>query len=141
MRNLFERRRFRRASLDAAPVTLRAYPAAAADGVPAPAGGSLGGPGAQAIQAQARDVSLAGMYCYVAPPVPWSVGELVHCTVVVPPEQTATFPFARVLGPGWVDRVDQMPRGRRAGENPSSEERFGVAVAFASDVTALATAQ
>ncbi|MBI2885377.1 MAG: hypothetical protein HYY15_04305 [Candidatus Omnitrophica bacterium] len=122
-------------------MTLRACPAPAADGTPASADGSLDGSWAQPIQAQARDLSLAGMYCYVTAPVPWSVGELVHCTVVVPSEQAATFPFARVLGPGWVVRVDQIPRGRRAGENPSSEERFGIAVAFASDVTALAAAQ
>ena len=129
MRNVFERRRFRRASIEAVPVTLRACPDPAADG------------SVSAVQAHARDVSLAGMYCYVSAPVPWLVGEPVHCTVVIPPEQAASFPFARVLGPGWVVRVDQIPRGRRAGENPSGEERYGVAVAFAPDVTALAAVQ
>lgn len=119
-----ERRRFRRAELDV-PVAIRSLDREGADTV--------------AITGQVKNVSLAGVYCYVGTPCPLQVGEQVVCTISVPSEQARLFPFTRLLGKGWVARLEPIVKGRRAGESPTEEQLLGMAVAFTPDVTALGT--
>lgn len=121
MSTTIERRRFRRAELEL-PVSLRWSPEGHA---PVQAAG------------QAKDVSLAGVYCYLEPPCPLKPGDAVTCSVEVPPEQMRVFPFTRISGRGMVVRVEPVNRGRRAGESQGETSRIGLAVAFAPDVTAL----
>ena len=125
MRSGVERRQFRRAEVDV-PVAIRPV---SPDEQPA---NSL-------ITGQVKNVSLAGVYCYAKAPCPLKTGERVACSIVIPPEQTRAFPFARLVGDGWVVRVEPVPAGRRAGENPTDEQVLGLAVAFTPDVTALGT--
>ena len=116
-----ERRRFRRAELDL-PVSIRSL---AQDG------------SADPVIGQIKDVSLAGVYCYVKSPCSLKPEEPVICSVTIPPEQQRVFPFSRLHGKGWVLRVGTVTRGRRAGESQTTEPLVGVAMAFAPDVTAL----
>ncbi len=118
-----ERRRFRRAELDV-PVVIR----------PVERGETAG-----TLIGQVKNVSLAGVYCYMAAPCPLKVGEQVVCTISVPPEQARQFPFTRLLGKGWVARLEPIMKGRRTGESPSEDQLLGLAIAFTPDVTALGT--
>ena len=124
MKASMERRRFRRAELDV-PVSIRA----------------LGEQGStsEPIVGQAKDISLAGLYCHVKTPCSIASGQSVMCSVVIPPEQARWFPFTRVTGRGNVVRLEPVPEGRRAGEIQPEEQLMGVAIAFAADVTALGT--
>jgi len=127
MKSVMERRRFRRAELDV-PVTIR----------PANNNNNSGEP----IEGQVKDVSLAGVFCYVKAPCPLQVGQQVVCSVAIPPEQSRWFPFNRILGKGWVARLKPIPMGRRGGDRLAAteeEEVLGLAVAFNPDVSALGT--
>lgn len=124
MRSGVERRQFRRAEIDV-PVSIRA----SASEEPSP----------PTITGQVKNLSLSGVYCYTASPCSLKPGESVTCAVAIPPEQARAFPFTRIAGKGWVVRVDPIPAGRRAGENPTDEDLIGLAVAFTPDVTALGT--
>jgi len=124
MKTAGERRQFRRAELDV-PVTIQAL--------------STEGSVESAVTGQLKNVSLAGVYCYVKDPSTLKAGQQVICSLSVPPEQARLFPFSSVHGRGWVVRAEPVPMGRRAGESPTSEQLLGLAVAFAPDVTALGT--
>ncbi len=89
------------------------------------------------IIGRAKDVSLAGVYCHVTAPCALAQGDLVTCSVTVPSEQGRWFPFSRLAGKGSVVRLEPIPQGRRAEDNPPEETSVGVAIAFAPDVTAL----
>ena len=125
MSTVTDRRRYRRAELDV-PVTIRSTD-------------QEGAKNAEAITGQVKNVSLAGVYCYVNAPCPVQIGEQVVCSISVPPEQARLFPFTRLLGRGWVARLEPVMKGRRAGETSSGEQLLGMAVAFTPDVTALGT--
>ena len=120
---MMERRRFRRAELDV-PVSIRSMEQEQS---------------ASPVVGQVKDVSLAGVYCYLKDPLPFKPGELVVCSIAIPPEQTRLFPFSRILGKGWIVRAEPVPLGRREGERPPEEELIGVAVAFTPEVSALGT--
>ncbi len=125
MRGAIERRRFRRAELEA-PVVIRAMDAdGAAEQI--------------TVTGQAKNVSLAGLYCHVKGPCPFVAGQRVLSSIVFSEEQVRLFPFARVLGQGWVTRVEPvLPGGKGAGDDSSGQGTLvGVTVAFAPDVTAL----
>ena len=125
MRAQVERRRFRRAEMEIS-VTIRPAKTAAQ--------------GTAAVVGQVRDVSLAGVYCYVQPPCSLSAGDVVTCSVEIPPEASHAFPFSRVQGRGWVIRAEAVNPGRREDDLPQGGEPLvGVAISFAPDVTALAT--
>lgn len=128
MKTAVERRRFRRAELDV-PVTIRqADNHSTHDSEP--------------IIGQVKDVSLAGVFCYVKAPCALQVGEQVVCSVAIPQEQARWFPFNRILGKGWVARLKPIPMGRRGGDRLGTEpeeEILGLAVAFHPDVSALGT--
>ena len=121
---VLERRHFRRTDVDASVQISRLD-----------ADGSL----SDATTAPVRNVSLAGVYCYVKVPSELKVGDPVICSLSVAPVEARTFPFARLHSKVWVARVEPIHTGRRAGETSSAEQLIGVAIAFASDATALAT--
>ena len=117
-----ERRRVRRAEIDV-PVSIRASASEE--------------PSQPTITGQVKNLSLAGVYCYTKSPCALQPGAPVSCAIAIPPEQARAFPFTRIAGKGWVVRVESIPAGRRAGENPTDEGLIGLAVAFTPDVTAL----
>ena len=117
-----ERRRFRRAAI---PVSVELRPT-----------GKASGSGTAEV-GQVQNVSLAGVYCNVAPSCQLKPGDSVTCSISIPPDQAQQFPFTRILGNGWVVRREAIPTGRRSGEQPTGVERFGLAVAFEPDITAL----
>jgi len=126
MKATIERRKFRRTDLEA-PVTIRQF---GREGVvKAPIAGEL------------KNISIAGMYCHLKAPCSLKVGEQISCSVSVPSEQARLFPFNRIVGKGWISRLEPISLGRRSGESPSQEQLFGVAVAFAQDVTVLASTE
>ena len=123
MKTATEQRQFRRAEVDA-PLTIRLLDQ---DALASP------------ISGQVKNVSLAGVYCFVQDGYSLKQGDQVVCSLTVPAEQLRLFPFTRVLGKGRVVRVEPIPTGRRAGESPSGQKLFGMAIAFAPDITALGT--
>lgn len=124
MGTAIERRQFRRAEIDV-PVEIQTV---AGEGEPA-----------AVVTGQVKNISLAGVYGYTKAPCPLKPGEQIHCTITIPPEQTRLFPFARLVGKGWVRRVEPVKSGRRAEDHRTDGELLGFAVAFAPDVTALGT--
>ena len=123
MSSAVEHRRFRRASLDA-PVVIRPMKA---DGVEQ----------AAIVTGQAKNVSLAGLYCHVKAPCSLVAGQPVFSSIAFSEEQARLFPFARLLGKGWITRVEPVPSGKRVGESTGTDELLGVTVAFTPDLTAL----
>ena len=111
-----ERRRSRRTDLEA-PVELRNLELAEA------------GTSQQAVKGQVKNLSLNGFYCTVVSASSLQPGQRVLSNVAIPREQSRHFPFARMLGRGWIVRVEPT--------TPSTQ--VGVAVAFDSDATALGT--
>lgn len=122
MTSVIDRRRHRRADLGV-PVDIRL----AGDD------GQSGEP----LIGRIRNAGLAGFYCTVTSPCPLNVGDKIVCSFSVPSEDFRLFPFARVLGTGWIVRIEPIPMGRREGEAPPGQPMLGMAVAFAPDVTAL----
>ena len=122
MSSALEHRRFRRATLDA-PVVIRTVEAEGAE----PA----------IITGQAKNVSLAGLYCHVKSPCSLTAGQPVLSSIAFTDEQARLFPFARLLGKGWVTRVESVTAGKRAGEPAERDALIGVTVAFTPDLTAL----
>ena len=122
MSHTVERRRFRRAGLEA-PVVIRAVDTAGSEQAP--------------ITGQAKNVSLAGLYCHVKAPCPLTIGQAVLSSIAFSEEQARVFPFARLLGKGWVTRVEPVAPGKRAGDLADDDALMGVTVAFAPDLTAL----
>ena len=117
-----ERRKSRRADTEApVPIELR-------DGNSAPP-----------VIGQVKNISLAGALCHVQAPCALKPGDEVICSCSLPREGARGFPFQRILGKGRVVRVEAVAGGRRAGETPSEQDLVAVAIAFAPDVTALAT--
>lgn len=92
---------------------------------------------ASASRGEVKNLSLAGVYCHINAPSPLTPGSTVLCSLAVPREQTATFPFTRVLGKGCVTRLEPVQTGRRAGDSRPGDPMLGVSIAFASDVTVL----
>ena len=123
-----ERRRFRRAELDVE-VAIRSIDPNSQT------------PPDSVITGYVKNVSLAGAYCYVKSPCTLQSGEQVTYSILVPSAQAHWFPFRRLFGKGWAVRVEPIPMGRRAGENPDHEQLLGLAVAFAPDSTALGAVQ
>jgi hypothetical protein len=125
MKGAMERRQFRRAELEL-PIILRSMEQKA-------------GMSPTVVTAYVKNISLAGVYCYVKSPCPFVSGESVISSVTVPTDQVRSFPFTRLGGKGWVVRVDELSAGRRSSDQTAEELLFGVAVAFAPGVTALAS--
>ena len=125
MKGTIERRQFRRAELDLS-VVIRSLEQK--EGTPP-----------TTVTAQVKNIGLAGVYCHLTSPCPFAPGERVISSVCIPATQARFFPFTRIGGHGWVVRVDEVSPGRRAGESTTDQLLLGLAVAFAPDVTALAS--
>jgi hypothetical protein len=123
MQSAMDRRRFKRAELDVG-VEIR------------PIDGE--NEKKPSITGQVKNVSLAGVYCYIKEACTLKKGEQVVCSIIVPQEQFRLFPFSRLISKGWVIRCEPVKAGKRAGESSIPDEQLhGLAVAFAPNVTAL----
>lgn len=112
-----ERRRGQRASVDASAIIRRL---------------GTSGPGPAERQERTKNVSLAGCYFETADEHVYQVNDVVMTSVSIPESQTRGFPFTRLAGRGRVVRVHELPQAE-----PTHAKRFGVALEFGSDVTAL----
>ena len=111
-----ERRRGQRASVQAPVVIRRLGPS---------------GPG-PTKEETATNVSLAGVYFETEDDQVYGMNEIVLTSIAIPPTQTRNFPFTRLAGRGRVVRVKES-----SGEGSSGTKRFGVALEFGEDLTAL----
>ena len=74
----------------------------------------------------------AGVYFETEEGHPYTSNDIVLASVSVPEERTREFPFTRLAGRGRVVRVEEIaPRGE------SGRKRFGIALEFGQDLTAL----
>lgn len=80
----------------------------------------------------ASNVSLAGAYFEAAEGHPYTVNDLVMAAVTVPEGQRREFPFTRLAGRGRVVRIHEL-----GGKAPDGRKRYGVALEFGEDLTAL----
>ena len=88
---------------------------------------------AKAEERVVGDISLAGVYFETEKP-DYAVDETLLASVSVPESQRRDFPFTRLAGRTRVVRVNELaPQGK------DGRKRFGVALQFGADVTALAT--
>ena len=78
-----------------------------------------------------KDISLVGVYFESEAPL-LAVNDVVVASVSIPEAQRKEFPFARIAGRSRVVRVEELPTPPE--ERP---QRFGVAIEFGDDVTAL----
>jgi len=79
-----------------------------------------------------RNISLAGIYFETEAGERYPLDEVFITSVSVPESQTRHFPFSRIAGRGRVVRVRELsPTGS------SGKKRFGIALEFSEDVTAL----
>ena len=80
----------------------------------------------------ASNVSLAGAYFETGEGHPFAVNEFVTASVTVPEPQRREFPFTRLAGRGRIVRVKELGE-----KGPDGRKRFGVALEFGEDLTAL----
>ena len=81
-----------------------------------------------------QNISLAGVYFEAEDADTCAVNEVVIASVSIPEPQRRTFPFTRLAGRSRVVRVKEFPSETAAG----GRKRFGVALEFGNDLTALA---
>ena len=100
-----------------------------------------------------KNVSLSGAYAYVPTPFNFPSGTALTFSVSIPQESARQFPFVRLLGKGWIVRVDQPQQDDIKKRKPVHKEKefgsgltqeilgsgedVGVAIGFTRDVTAL----
>ena len=90
-------------------------------------------PGTTSVREEVTsNISLAGVYFETEHGDQYTMNEMVTASVAVPDQQTRQFPFRRLSGRTRVVRVNELPSG-----TPSGRRRFGVALEFGDDVTAL----
>ena len=80
----------------------------------------------------AGNVSLAGVYFETERDNTYAVNDVVVASVSVPEASNRQFPFTRVAGRSRVVRVHELTP-----PSPTGRKRFGVALEFGDDVTAL----
>lgn len=80
----------------------------------------------------AQNVSLAGVYFETDDAKGYSANDVVLASVAIPATQRREFPFTRIAGRSRVVRVKEVPT-----ESAASRRRFGIALEFGEDVTAL----
>ncbi len=107
----------------------------------------------QPVIGRVRNVSLSGVYAFVPATFSAPPGAPIAISVSIPQESTRQFPFVRLLGKGWVVRIDKPDaktsrrkteaQARESAHNPLSlhdilgGDEVGVAIAFSRNVTAL----
>ena len=80
------------------------------------------------------NISLAGIYFETDDPGSYSANDVVMTSVSVPEAQRREFPFTRLAGRSRIVWVRELPQ-----PGPEGRKRFGVAIEFGNDVTALTT--
>ncbi|MBI2173743.1 MAG: hypothetical protein HYU33_00900 [Candidatus Omnitrophica bacterium] len=85
------------------------------------------------IELATKNISLAGVYVEAEEGQVPAVNEIVVTTISIPEEERRAFPFARLVGRSRVVRVKPLP----SSQNTSSKKRYGIALEFGSDMTAL----
>ena len=91
-------------------------------------------PDAQPLsEAVTRDISLNGLYIETDQEPRYQVNDVVVASVSVADAQQRDFPFSRVAGRARIIRVEPLPED---GSLPG--KRFGIALEFGHDITALA---
>lgn len=80
----------------------------------------------------AENVSLAGVYFETEEGHPYASNDIVMASVSVPEERSREFPFTRLAGRGRVVRIEEI-----AARGESGRKRFGIALEFGEDLTAL----
>ena len=113
-----DRRRDRRVSLEA-PLRIRRLSASASE------------PFTEQV---IGNISLAGVYFETEQAEAYKINDVVIASVSVPETQRRAFPFTRVAGRSRVVRIRELPQASAAGRG-----RFGVALEFSNDITALTT--
>lgn len=78
------------------------------------------------------NVSLAGLYFESVQAGPWNVDDVVVASVAVPEAQRRIFPFTRLSGRCRVVRMQEL-----RSPQPGAGQRFGVALEFGDNITAL----
>ena len=78
------------------------------------------------------NISLAGIYFETEQLDSYAPNDVVMASVSVPEAQRREFPFTRLAGRSRVVRVNALPP-----QEPEGRARFGVAIEFGQDVTAL----
>ena len=79
------------------------------------------------------NISLAGVYFETDDRDRYAINDVVMASVSVPEPQQRNFPFTRLAGRSRVVRVNELS----AQGSPEGRKRFGVALEFGDDVTAL----
>ena len=80
----------------------------------------------------AKNVSLAGAYFETVEGHPYVNNDVVLVSVSIPEANVREFPFTRLAGRGRVVRIQEIEPW-----DPSGRKRFGIALEFGHDVTAL----
>ena len=78
-----------------------------------------------------KNLSLTGVYFEAKEPPRLTVNEMVIASVVVPETERRQFPFTRLSGKGRVVRIQALD------EDDATRKRYGIALEFGDDVTAL----
>lgn len=78
-----------------------------------------------------KNLSLAGVYFETGDGPRFAVNDVVVVSAVIPALQRQEFPFTRVAGKGRIVRVTELE------PQAADRKRFGVALEFGDDVTAL----
>ena len=81
----------------------------------------------------ATNISLAGVYFETHAGDAYAVNDVVMTSVSIPASSTREFPFTRLAGRSRVVRVRELPADKSGGK------RYGVALQFGEDLTALTT--
>ena len=113
-----ERRRGRRANVQAA-LTIRRHGAAETEPLK---------------ERLIENISLAGVYFETEDHEPFRVNDVVLASVSIPESNRREFPFTRLAGRSRVVRVSELPSKTAGGG-----KRFGVALEFGDNITALTT--
>ena len=80
-----------------------------------------------------QNISLAGVYFETDQPGALAPNAQVLASVSIPEAERRAFPFTRLAGRGRVVRMDELP----AQDGSSPPRRYGVALEFGKDLTAL----
>ena len=78
------------------------------------------------------DISLAGIYFETPDGSRYQANDTVMTSVSIPESERRSFPFTRLAGRCRVVRVHELTP-----QDPSGSKRFGVALEYGSDLTAL----
>ena len=80
------------------------------------------------------NISLAGIYFETDEPDSFTANDVVMTSVSVPEVHRREFPFTRLAGRSRIVWIKELPQ-----QESEDRKRFGIAIEFGNDVTALTT--